>query len=191
MRKKIEKLCAGIDQIAHYLSTGSCIAVFVMMLLMTADVGMRYIFRNPIRGVHELAEMFMLITAACAYAWSQVRKKHVRVDMIIGKLPPKVLCIMDMISYLTFACVIGYCAFHQYISTFSTKEVGTCTTQLMIKEWWMYLLIAIGLTVFFLVILADCMKQGFVVADTFSGKAETKVQSAMDKAEAVIAETEN
>jgi len=190
MRHTIEKICSGIDKIAFYLSTVSCIAVFVMMLLMTADVVMRYIFRSPIRGGYELAETMMVITVACAYAWSQVRKKHVRVDMIIGKFPPRALCIVDLISFLVFAAVIGYCAFYQYLAAFAIKEVGTCTTQLMIKQWWMYLLIAIGLTVFFLVIVADALKQIFVISDTFSGKGSAAVQSAMEKAEAAIAEND-
>lgn len=174
MRSAANKFTVILEKIALHFSTLSCIALFIMMLFMTFGVLMRFIFQYPLAGSYELVEHMMLVVVACTLAYSQVKKRHIRVDVLISRFSAKMRCILDLVIYIVFAAAVGFCAYQQYFSAMSNKAIGSTSMLLLFQLWPFYLLLAIAMSIFFLAALADCLKQIFTVIDTFGGKSETE-----------------
>jgi TRAP-type C4-dicarboxylate transport system permease small subunit len=106
--------------VAHKLFSGlekqsivGAIVLFIMMLLTVGDVVGRYFFKRPIQGAHEITGLLLVCLAACALAYSQIKKGHIRVDLITERLPPKGRQIIDVVAYL-------FCLFASSLITWQT-----------------------------------------------------------------------
>lgn len=81
----------------------------VVMLLLLVDVICRT-FGTPIMGVAELAMFVMVGTVFAGLANCEMEKGHVRVDSLVGMLPPKGQKIAMAITYGVAALTIGCAA---------------------------------------------------------------------------------
>jgi TRAP-type C4-dicarboxylate transport system permease small subunit len=103
------KLFSGLEK----QSIVGAIILFIMMLLTVGDVGGRYFFKSPIQGAHEITGLLLVCIAACALAYSQIKKGHIRVDLITERLSPKGRQIVDVVAYL-------FCVFASSLITWQT-----------------------------------------------------------------------
>lgn len=67
--------------VAHKLFSGlekqsivGAVVLFIMMLLTVGDVAGRYFFKRPIQGTHEITGLLLVCVAACALAYSQIKR---------------------------------------------------------------------------------------------------------------------
>ena len=82
---------------------GVGVAVLVLMMFLTAaDVTGRYVFNRPILGSVELTEFMMATVVAFCIAYCAVMKGHVRVEVIVSRLPQRAQAIIDSIT-----CFVG------------------------------------------------------------------------------------
>ena len=81
------------------------VILFIMMLLTVADVVGRYFFKSPVQGALELTGLLLVCVASCALAYSQIKKGHIRVELITERLPEKARAILDVVAY--FFCLFG------------------------------------------------------------------------------------
>jgi len=103
----LEKL-GFVTRILGYIAAA---ALFLMMLLTTVDVGGRYLFQAPIMGVYELTEFMMVCVVFFSLAYTQSRKGHVEVDILVGRFPKRVQEALTIVNYivsiLVFAPILG------------------------------------------------------------------------------------
>ena len=73
--------------------------IVLMMMLSVVDVTLRYTLSAPITGTMELTELMMICLllgmAGCAMA-----KRHVKVDIIIEHVSPKVAALLEIITMI-------------------------------------------------------------------------------------------
>ncbi|MBN1104926.1 MAG: TRAP transporter small permease subunit, partial [Deltaproteobacteria bacterium] len=90
-----------LDRMEHFLSrTMTWIAGFflvAMVLLTCADVFLRVTW-IPIRGSVELVALFGSITTAFALGFTQMRRGHVSVDVVVNLFPEKAKRWLGMIN---------------------------------------------------------------------------------------------
>ena len=86
------KLIYTLSRFAGYLATGM---LALLMVLTVANVILRDVVSKPIRGTPELSEFIMVLVVFLALAWCAVTRKHVKVELIITRLPAKVQTILD------------------------------------------------------------------------------------------------
>ena len=61
---------------------------------------MRSIVRQPFYGAYEISESYLLITATLLpLAYLQMRRRHIRVTLISGRLSPFAQHILDLFTY--------------------------------------------------------------------------------------------
>jgi TRAP-type C4-dicarboxylate transport system permease small subunit len=78
------------------------IAVVIMMLLTVTDVILRRLFSSPILGVMEYSQMIMVVILLAA-ASTAMDDGHIKVDLIVSRLPKKAQEIISLITLtLTF-----------------------------------------------------------------------------------------
>jgi TRAP-type transport system small permease protein len=82
------------------------IVLVAMMMISVADIFMRYVFNMPISGTSELIEI-MMICLLLGMAGCAMENRHVRVDVIIERLPEKAVAFMDVIMLILGIGVSG------------------------------------------------------------------------------------
>lgn len=76
-----------IERISYYGVFASGIMAVVMAGLATYGVIRRYVFNNPEPYSYELSTMFLLVGIVLAIPYIQRVGRHLRVDIIAGRLP--------------------------------------------------------------------------------------------------------
>jgi TRAP-type transport system small permease protein len=97
-----------VDKLLSVLEKESLLGMvilFAMMLLTVADVVGRYFFNRPVQGTNEVTGLLLVLVAASALAYSQIKKGHIRVDLISSRLSPRGQLVLDVIAY--FFCLFG------------------------------------------------------------------------------------
>jgi len=127
----------------------------VMMFLTAMDVLLRYIFNRPISGALELTECMMLIVVAFGLAYCAVLKGHVRVELVVERLPQRTQAIINSFTYLlslglllliTRQCII-------YMKMMLDSKLTSAV--LLIPSFPFVAILALGMAVLLLTLLVD------------------------------------
>ena len=87
------------------------VAIFVIMVIVFADIILRFVTKEmAIKGTYELSEIFMVIIIFLSLAITQIEKEHIRVTLLIDRLPKRaktfenagVSLAMTVLSAITF-----------------------------------------------------------------------------------------
>jgi TRAP-type C4-dicarboxylate transport system permease small subunit len=95
------KIIRVVSRVLGYTATGFMV---VLMLLTVVDVFLRYFFNAPITGTTEISRLLMVIIVFPALGWAAIDRAHVRVDLVVSRIPPRVQAILGSITFL-FALV--------------------------------------------------------------------------------------
>ena len=94
------------------LNVISSIAIFLMALLVTADVVGRFVFNNPIAGTTELVRSALVAIVFLALAYTLRQGRHVRTTVILQRLSPvgveTVNIVASLIGAVMFAVMCRY-----------------------------------------------------------------------------------
>lgn len=128
------------------LSVLAGVSLAVMMLSTTFDTILRYFFNSPISGVFELNEVALVVCVFLGLAWCQVEKGHIRVTLLLIRLSPKAIVIMDTIGWVVafiFVLIMAVQTWHYAEYAFSIKLFRWGKVQMPI--WWAIGLVPISL----------------------------------------------
>ena len=134
--------------------TGSAV-LFVMMMLMVADIVLRFLFNSPILGGYGLVEVLMALLVGLGFAFTQVRDGHVRVTMFIDHLPARTKAVVDGLGLLAGTAMMAIVAYAGILQGGISAQQGQTTTVLFIPIYPFYYLLGIGIFVYALILLVD------------------------------------
>ena len=141
------KIIYFLSRLMGYVATGM---LGLLMLFTVADVCGRYFFNSPITGTSELSEFMMVIVVFLALAWCALGRKHVRVELIVSRFPPRVQAIVDSITLLA---ALGTFVIITWRSFLESTEVVTATSLLRLPHAPFYWIMTLGLALFCLAIV--------------------------------------
>ena len=78
-----------------------------VVLLVSADIFMRYFINKPIQGSLESAEYGLLFLTLLSASWLVRRNKHVRMELLIGKLKPSTQAYVNSVTSILCAFICG------------------------------------------------------------------------------------
>lgn len=105
---KIAKLLRGIDSLSIYAGKAFSYIILVIVVLETVEVFMRYVLNNPTDWIGELCVILAGAVFIIGGAWVHQENKHVRTDVIYGRLSRKSQAILDIIFFFTiFLSFVG------------------------------------------------------------------------------------
>jgi TRAP-type C4-dicarboxylate transport system permease small subunit len=138
--------------------------IAIMMGLTVVSVIMRYLFRKPILGAYEITELMMVVVIFCALAYTQVKKRHVSVDIMVSRLPIQIQCAID--SFVSLVGVGFFIVFtwRVYAYTEFIRLSGDTSVELGIPFFPFTLVIVISSGVLCLVLLVDLARSIATVA---------------------------
>lgn len=117
----------------------------LLMVLTVANVVLRDIFNKPIRGTPELSEFMMVIVIFLALAWCAITRKHVRVELIVTRLPPGVQVILNNITLLITLGIFAIITWQSFLESMSVYDT---TSLLRLPHAPFYWIMTSGLIVF-------------------------------------------
>jgi TRAP-type C4-dicarboxylate transport system permease small subunit len=132
------------------------LTILVMMLSTTIDTTLRYLFSRPIPGVFELNEVLLVVCVFLGLAWTQIERGHIRVVLILRKLPPKWIVVVDLLVWVICFVLItffGIQSAKEALHSFHIHEFRWGSVQMPI--WWAKALVPIGFWMMSLQLIID------------------------------------
>lgn len=94
-----EFLSRGYTGLLGWLNIIAAIFIFILMLIVCADVVGRYVFSRPLWGTFEIAESLLVFIVFLGFAYTQQQKGNIRVQILVGRLPPRVRPLLDFVAH--------------------------------------------------------------------------------------------
>jgi TRAP-type C4-dicarboxylate transport system permease small subunit len=137
-----------VSRVLGYVATGFMV---LLMLLTVVDVFLRYFFSAPITGTTEISRLMMIIIVFPALGWAAIDRVHVRVDLVVSRIPPRLQAIFSSITFLfalvTYSIITWRCFLEAAV-------VNRQTSLLHLSFTPFYWVMSGGLVIFCLAVLA-------------------------------------
>lgn len=106
-----QKIAKNAERFVSVLNRGASffasVVLFMLMLLVSADVIGRYAFNTPVPGTFEIASVFLTIIIFLGIAYAQERKRHIFVDFFLSRLSERVKWPLVLAQLAMGAAVFG------------------------------------------------------------------------------------
>lgn len=149
---EIEKVASAVEKYVitavKLAGVSGNIGLFLMALITTYGVVMRYVFGAPIRWGMELCELLLIISIFAIVSNTLRQKAHIRADILIRVLSTKLRRLLDVFafgigiiytSFLLWAAIL-------YVSYLRQHQVRT--DDMWIVVWPIMVLVVIGALLF-------------------------------------------
>jgi len=90
MKEQKDKLDMLLDRLNSAMAWIAAAAIIFMMLAISYAVMMRYAWNKPVPWIVEISSYLMLYITFLGTAWLQRKGGHVEVDLLTGRLKPRV-----------------------------------------------------------------------------------------------------
>jgi len=118
--------------------------LFLLMALTIADVFLRKVFSRSILGTVEVSEFMLLIIIFFSLARTEALNGHVKVDLVMSRLGPRIQGIVDMVTQ-------GVCCVLSVLITWSSlvysekmREAGEVSQDLWLPIYPFIYVVALG-----------------------------------------------
>jgi TRAP-type C4-dicarboxylate transport system permease small subunit len=118
----------------------------IMIVLVAADAIGRYVFNHPIQGALEITELMMVFIVFLTFAYVESKDGHVRVDLIISRLPRKIQPYIEFLDVAISFGIIGIIVWQSVLYSMELWEGGS------ISAYW-----GIPISPFLLVVAFGCL----------------------------------
>jgi len=120
-------LLRALGAVEKAVSTIAAIFMFAIMMIVFADVVMRYVFNRPFSWAYDLISLYLMagvffLILSEAYA----NHAHVSVDILQQKFPPAMIRVTEIVTCLVGIAVfslIAYLGFQRAIESFRASDV--------------------------------------------------------------------
>lgn len=124
-----------------WLALGGCLVTFAMMMVIVADVALRNIavpgLPRGLAWANEVSELMLYLTTMLVAPWLLRQGQHIRVDIVLTALPPKVAWALEWVGdTLALACCLFITWYGSRAALASWREGSLSIKTLVTPEWW-------------------------------------------------------
>ncbi len=91
-----------IDGISEYTGQGALWLSIALVLVLTFETTVRYVFNAPTQWVYETSYMIGASMAVLGWAYTHKHRGHIRVDLFYSRLSPRGRAIVDVVVSMLF-----------------------------------------------------------------------------------------
>jgi TRAP-type transport system small permease protein len=137
----MERLSALYGRLLAGLALAACALLFLMMLMICADVLLRNVVLIPgMQGLawsNEVSESMLYLITMLTAPWILRRGQHIRVDIVLVALPKKTAWYCEWVAdALALACSIVMMTYGLRATVASYKAGSMAIKTLITPEWW-------------------------------------------------------
>ncbi|MFH1652362.1 MAG: TRAP transporter large permease subunit [Chloroflexota bacterium] len=144
-----------ISNVSKYVNSGGQVVLLSMMLITTADVLGRYFFNSPILGAYDITELLMVVLIFFCISYTQDRKGHIGVTIILDRLREQTKAIIEATGYFLGIGLFTVITWQNVLRGISMKAGGSVTPSVEIATYPFFWIIAFGSVLMVLVLLSD------------------------------------
>jgi TRAP-type C4-dicarboxylate transport system permease small subunit len=148
-----------IGAVARWASTLAGLAVLAVVMLITADVLMRFFFNQPQLFVDEVASFLEVLIIFGGLAYTFRTGGHVRVDLVTGRLPGAARAWLRLLGLLIGLAFLGAVIWTTAQSALTAYRYGRVSTVMLYPLWLPMLLIPAGLALLAVAMLVTLVRQ--------------------------------
>jgi TRAP-type C4-dicarboxylate transport system permease small subunit len=151
----LTKITMYLNRILTFLAG---LILIVMVLLTCANIVFR-MFWVPISGTYELMGFSGALLTAFALAYTQIKKGHIAVDVLVNVFPPKTRWVLAAINNAMCFIFFVLAGWQLAIKANTLRATGEVTETLRIIYYPFTYAVAIGCIVLALILLTDFLRQ--------------------------------
>lgn len=106
------------------LGTAGMVAVLAIMMIMTVDVILRYVFNKPLLWAYDASEYLMVGFTYCTIAYAELREDHVSIGLIVSRFRKKTQVVLNLISRFIMLALSFIIAQQAWLRTIDSLRVG-------------------------------------------------------------------
>jgi TRAP-type transport system small permease protein len=134
----MQRLSAAFERLLNALAVVAALVLLAMVILVTADIVLRNLTRTGFPWSNEVSEYALYLITLMTAPWLLRRVQHVRVDLMLTMVPPRIAWIMEAASDILGIVVCLLLARSGVIMTYQSWQLGSITIKnLIFPEWWL------------------------------------------------------
>jgi TRAP-type C4-dicarboxylate transport system permease small subunit len=134
----MHKLSAAFERLLNALAVVAALVLLAMVILVTTDIVLRNLTRTGFPWSNEVSEYALYLITLMTAPWLLRRGQHVRVDLMLTMVPPRVAWMMEAASDVLGIGVCLFLARSGAIMTYQSWQLGSITIKnLIFPEWWL------------------------------------------------------
>jgi TRAP-type C4-dicarboxylate transport system permease small subunit len=112
------------------------LGMLMSMFLGVADIVGTQVLLIPVPGPRELTESTMVLIVFGALAYAQIRRAHIRVELVYFRMPPRVRAVMDVITDVAAIVFFGLILSQAISEAMYSLQIGEATVGLIRFPLW-------------------------------------------------------
>ena len=134
----MKRLSDLFGRLFDVLAAIAALLLLAMVVVVTADIVLRNVARIGFPWANEVTEYALYLTTLLTAPWLLHRGQHVRIDMALVLVPPRVAWLMeaaaDIIGLMASLVLVWYGS----VMTMQSARLGSLTIKnLVFPEWWL------------------------------------------------------
>lgn len=178
IRKALDKLYISSGATASLLIAGICLLVCTQVLfnLITRFGGLSVNLTIP--SYADFAGYMLAASSFLALAYTLTQGGHIRVNLVLSRLPLRVKWIAEIFSFFVCAIASGYITFHMGKHCLESYEFGDLSPGIIaIPIWIPQLSVLVGMTIF-TIALIDCLLRTIISRTSYFDSVELTKEGA-------------
>ncbi len=156
----MQRLEAAYGRVLDALALIACALILGMTLMICADVFLRNVRIVPgvagLEWANEISEAMLFLVTLLTAPWLLRRGQHIRVDIILRAVPPRVGWIFEWIVDLLALGCCAVIAWYSARAAFASYKAGSLSIKTLITpEWWLLSVLPVA---FVLLTLEMCFR---------------------------------
>jgi len=132
------RLSAASGRLLDALAAAAALLLLAMVVVVCADIALRNMTGAGITWANEVSEYALYVMTLLTAPWLLRRGQHVRLDIMLTLLPPRLAWLMeafgDMLGFAVSLVLVRY----GLAMTFDSARIGAITIKnLVFPEWWL------------------------------------------------------
>lgn len=132
----LQLLSRLVERLALIVLLIGGVGMLFSMFLGVADIVGTQILLIPVPGPRELTESTMVLIVFGALAYAQIRRAHIRVELVYFQMRPRVRAVMDVITDLAAIAFFGLILSEAISEALYSYQIGEATVGLIRFPLW-------------------------------------------------------
>ena len=134
----MKRLSDLFGRLFGFLATIAALLLLAMVVVVTADIVLRNVARIGFPWANEVTEYALYIITLLTAPWLLRRGQHVRIDMALALVPPRVAWLMEAAADILGLAASLILIWYGTIMTLQSARLSSLTIKnLVFPEWWL------------------------------------------------------
>lgn len=156
----MEKFIRTVDTISEYSGRWVSWVIYVGIIFLSLEVVLRYVFNSPTVWAHGYTQRFFGSYFVLIGAYTLVNNGHVRVDVILERVSPKMRIVLDIVNCFFLLLWSGVMIPVSWVFFMNSYSIGEVDEMVLAHPiWWVKFLITVGMVLIFLQGVSETLKK--------------------------------